>query len=59
MAQVNGVLGPIEQMAPRWNFRHISDDVVPALGKAGVSDAEIRTMTVENPRRVFEQQGAY
>ncbi|MHC4607906.1 MAG: phosphotriesterase family protein, partial [Planctomycetota bacterium] len=46
-------------VTPRWNFRHIPDDVVPALRKEGVSEAEIRTLTVENPRRYFEQQGAY
>ena len=46
-------------LVPLWNFRHIPDDVVPALRNAGVSDEDIRTMTVENPRRIFEAQGAY
>ena len=45
--------------APRWNFRHIPDEVIPALRAEGVSDDQIRTMTVDNPRRVFAQQGAY
>jgi phosphotriesterase-related protein len=45
--------------APNWNFRHIPEDVVPALRKAGVSEAEIRSMTVDNPRRIFEAQGTY
>jgi phosphotriesterase-related protein len=49
----------IQQMAPRWTFRHIPDDVIPALRAEGVSDAQIRQMTVDNPRRVFERQGAY
>jgi len=49
----------VKQLAPRWSFRHIPDDVVPALRAEGVSDADIRTMTVDNPRRVFERQGAY
>ena len=44
---------------PEWNFRHILDDVIPALRKEGVSDAQIRQMTVENPRRIFDRQGAY
>ena len=44
---------------PRWNFNHIPDDVVPALRQAGVTDAQITTMTVDNPRRIFEKQGAY
>jgi phosphotriesterase-related protein len=49
----------IAQMAPRWNFRHISDDVVPALRESGVSEGDLTTMTVDNPRRIFEQQGPY
>ncbi len=44
---------------PKWNFLHISDDVIPALRAAGVSEEQVRTMTVENPRRYFERQGAY
>ena len=49
----------IRQAAPRWNYQHIPDDVVPALRESGVSDADIRTMTFDNPRRIFEAQGAY
>ena len=44
---------------PRWHFLHISDDVMPALRAAGVTDEQIRQMTIDNPRRVFEAQGAY
>jgi phosphotriesterase-related protein len=44
---------------PQWNFRHIPDDVIPALRKEGVGEEQIRQLTVENPRRVFEQTGAY
>jgi hypothetical protein len=36
---------------------HIPDDVVPALRKSGVSDEQIRKLTVDNPRKVFEQAG--
>ena len=46
-------------MTPRWNFLHISRDVLPALKQRGVSDAQINQMLVENPRKVFEKQGAY
>ena len=49
----------IAQAAPRWNFRHIPDDVLPALREEGVSEEQIRQMTVDNPRRLFEQQGGY
>jgi len=46
-------------MLPKWNFNHIPDDVIPALRAAGVTEDQITTMTVENPRRIFEKQGAY
>ncbi len=46
-------------LVPNWHFRHVPCDVVPALRKNGVSEEQIRQMTVENPRRIFEQQGAY
>ncbi len=44
---------------PDFNYLHIPDRVLPALRAAGVSDEQIRTMTVENPLRIFEAQGAY
>ncbi len=44
---------------PDYNFLHISDVAVPSLRAAGVPDEQIRLMTVENPRRIFEAQGAY
>lgn len=49
----------IERMAPRWTFRHIPDDVLPALRAEGVSEEHVRAMTADNPRRIFERQGAY
>jgi len=45
--------------APNWNFRHVPQDVVPALRKAGVAEADLVAMTTDNPRRIFEAQGAY
>ena len=48
-----------EKIVPNWHFNHIPDNVLPALREAGVTDDRIRTMTVENPRRIFEKQGAY
>jgi phosphotriesterase-related protein len=49
----------IRQAVPRWNYRHISDDVIPALRESGVPDAQVHEMTVTNPRRIFARQGAY
>jgi phosphotriesterase-related protein len=38
---------------PNWHYEHIHDDVLPALREAGVSDKDIDTMLVDNPRRYF------
>jgi phosphotriesterase-related protein len=43
-----------ETMLPHWNFRHISEDVLPALLERGVTDEDIDTMLVTNPRRYFD-----
>ncbi|MCH9708096.1 MAG: phosphotriesterase-related protein [Actinomycetia bacterium] len=40
-------------------YLHIHNDVLPALRKRGVTEDQIHTMLVDNPRRIFEQQGAY
>jgi phosphotriesterase-related protein len=44
---------------PHWHYLHIHDDVIPALKSAGVTDEQLHTMLVENPRRIFEAQGGY
>ncbi len=44
---------------PDWHFRHISDDILPALRERGVSEEQIQQMMVANPRAIFERQGAY
>ncbi len=43
----------LDQAAPNWNFNHIPDQVLPALREAGVTEGQIETMLVENPRRYF------
>jgi phosphotriesterase-related protein len=42
-----------KQVQPNWNFRHISEDVLPMLRERGVNDEQITTMLVDNPRRYF------
>jgi len=42
------------QVVPRWNYRHISEDVIPALLEGGASQDDIDMMLVANPRRYFE-----
>jgi phosphotriesterase-related protein len=39
---------------PNWHYRHISEDVLPALLERGVSQDDIDRMLIANPRRYFE-----
>jgi phosphotriesterase-related protein len=39
---------------PLWHYNHISDDILPALRKASVTEAQIEQMLVANPRPIFE-----
>ena len=43
-----------EQIAPNWNYTHISRDVLPMLRERGVTEEQIRQMLVDSPRRYFE-----
>lgn len=42
---------PAEAMAPHWDPRHVLLRIVPALREAGVPQAKIDAMLVDNPRR--------
>ncbi len=39
--------------SPNWHYEHITDDVLPALLRSGVTAAQIDTMMIENPVRYF------
>jgi phosphotriesterase-related protein len=45
------------EMMPNWNYRHISEDVIPALRERGLSEEDIDTILVANPRRYLTGQG--
>jgi phosphotriesterase-related protein len=42
-----------------WVQTHVTDEVVPAMLKAGINEKQIDEMLVGNPKRIFETQGAY
>ena len=44
---------------PDWHFLHIHNDVLPALSQRGVTEEQIATMLVDNPRAIFSRQGGY
>ncbi|MBU4315654.1 MAG: hypothetical protein KKF30_00115 [Proteobacteria bacterium] len=39
------------KMGVNWSFINIFRNIIPALKKAGISDDQIKTMTIDNPRR--------
>lgn len=45
--------------APNWHYLHIHRDVIPALKARGVTDEQLHTMLVDNPRKIFETTGGY
>lgn len=45
--------------APNWHYLHIHNDVIPALQQRGVTEEQLRTMLVDNPRKIFEHSGGY
>ncbi|MGB3475225.1 MAG: phosphotriesterase-related protein [Mycobacterium sp.] len=45
--------------APNWHYLHIHNDVIPALRQRGVTEEQLRTMLVDNPRKIFEHSGGY
>ncbi|MET0473775.1 MAG: phosphotriesterase-related protein [Mycobacterium sp.] len=44
---------------PNWHYLHIHDDVIPALKARGVTDEQLTTMLVDNPRTIFSTRGGY
>lgn len=45
--------GTVQRFAPEWHWQHLFTDVLPALRAQGVTDDQIDTMLVANPRRYF------
>ncbi len=39
-----------------WSFTNIFRNILPALRQAGVTDEQIKTMMVDNPRRLFGRE---
>ena len=49
----------VEKFAPNWCYEHVPRDVLPALAAAGISQTDIDTMMIDNPRKVFSKKGGY
>lgn len=44
---------PVAKMLANWRIDHISQNVLPALKARGVTDEQIKTMMVDNPKNLF------
>jgi phosphotriesterase-related protein len=42
-----------------WHWTYISDEVLPVMRARGISDADIETMLVDNPRTILEGGAPY
>ena len=45
--------GLVKETVPNWHYQHITDDVLPALRAKGLTEEQITTLMVDNPRRYF------
>ena len=43
----------VAELLAGWHITHIFDDVVPVLKNAGITDEQLDTTFVENPKRLF------
>jgi phosphotriesterase-related protein len=50
-----GVMALLSQ----WRYTHIHEEVLPYLREHGVTEEQLTTMLVDNPRRYFENAGTY
>jgi phosphotriesterase-related protein len=49
-----GISEIVSMVMPHYKPDHIFEDVLPVLRKAGITEEQITTMMVDNPRLVFE-----
>jgi phosphotriesterase-related protein len=50
---------PLRKALPNWHYRHIHEAVLPALEQLDVGTDVIRTMLVDNPRRLLSPTPPY
>jgi len=44
----------IQALIANWSYTHIFKNIIPQLKQAGVTDAQIGQMLVDNPRSIFD-----
>ncbi len=45
--------------APNWHFLHLTNDVIPKMRDSGVTEAQVKTMMVDAPRRLLDSGPGY
>jgi phosphotriesterase-related protein len=57
---LKGRMGPdMEKLAPKWSITHIFRTILPRLKELGLSDAEVETILVNNPKALFANAAAH
>jgi phosphotriesterase-related protein len=56
---IDWIAPEVMPLLAEWRYTHIHDDVLPHIRERGVSEEQIETMLVANPRRYFENAGGY
>jgi phosphotriesterase-related protein len=49
----------VMDLLPQWRYTHIHEEVLPYGREHGLTEEQIETMLVDNPRRYFENVGRY
>jgi phosphotriesterase-related protein len=52
-------MAAVRKLRPGWHHLHLVEDVFPGLLERGVSQEQIDTMTIANPRKVFADRDKY
>lgn len=48
----------LEQIAPNWGITHIFKSIIPRLKEMGLTDEDVETILVANPRQLFANAAA-
>jgi phosphotriesterase-related protein len=57
---LKGRMGPdLEQLAPKWSITHIFKTILPRLKELGLSDEDVETILVANPKALFANAAAH
>ncbi len=56
---IDWVQPEVMALLPQWHYTHIHEEVLPYVREKGVTEEQVETMLVANPRRYLETTGTY